>query len=75
MEARQAAVGGNAGGPPGRSRPMRPAPYERPERFGGSRGQDSYFPPRERYGGGGSSGGHGAGGGRFRGKVSYLLKV
>ena len=77
MEAKQAGYGsggGGGGGPPGRSRPMRPAPYERPERYGGGQrgsGYDPYASPRERFSadrfGGDRFGGDRFGGERFGG--------
>lgn len=79
MEAKQAAYGGGIGGPPGRStRPMRPAPYERPDRHGGGgygggmrgSGYDSYSAPKDRFGGGGGASGPG---GRFRGMSYYSV--
>lgn len=75
-EARQAGYGTSAGAPPGRSRPMRPAPYERPDRYGGYGGPrggsypDPYAAPRDRFSGGGGSMG---GGGRFKGMHSQLF--
>lgn len=74
MEAKQAAYGGMPGGPPGRNRPMRPAPYERPDRYGGPRvgSYDSYPPQRERFSGerfGNGVGGGGGGAGRFKGEI------
>lgn len=61
MEARQATMPMSSGGPPGR-RPMRPAPYDRSDRYGGPRGSgyDPYSSPRDRFIGGS--------GGRFRGQ-------
>lgn len=61
MEARQAGYPGPSGGAPpplAARRPMRPAPYDRPDRYAGPRGgggsaiaagYDSYASPRDRY--------------------------
>lgn len=60
----------------GGRRPVRPAPYDRSDRYsygargdGGGGGYDSYSAPRERFGGPG-----GGRGGRFRGE-SILAKI
>ena len=75
MEARHSK---HFGGPPsgGRSsRPMRPAPYERPDRYGPRESYDSHPAPRERFSDrfGSGGGGGGMGGGRFKGERAVLI--